>query len=129
VLFAIFVQIIFAGVFFELPGATKAISFLTPTRWSVEALGSTIDLPALNDLGQIQVRRTVDAVDPTTGQKVQREVVYSDKLSLGFSVDYDHTASYLLSRWAVLIFFAVLLLIATTLAQSRVAGRQHNTGG
>jgi ABC-type multidrug transport system ATPase subunit len=119
VLLAVFVQIIFAGVFFELPGATRAISFFTPTRWSVEALGSTIDLSALNDLGQIEVRRTIDTVDPTTGEKLQREVVYGDKLPLMFTVGYDHRSDYLLSRWAVLIGFALLLLIATAWAQGR----------
>jgi ABC transport system ATP-binding/permease protein len=124
VLFAVFIQIIFAGVFFELPGITKAISYVTPTRWAVEALGSTIDMPTLNDLGQIEVRRTVDAVDPTTGQKVQREVVYGDKLPLTLTVGYEHHAGYLLSRWAVLILFAVLLLIATAWAQGRVTERQ-----
>ncbi len=125
VLFAVFVQIIFAGVFFELPGLTKAISYFTPARWAVEALGSTIDLPTLNDLGQIEVRRTVDAVDPTTGQKVQREVVYGDKLPLTFTVGYEPRSGYLLSRWAVLIVFAVLLLIATAWAQGRVTKRQQ----
>jgi ABC-type multidrug transport system ATPase subunit/pSer/pThr/pTyr-binding forkhead associated (FHA) protein/ABC-type multidrug transport system permease subunit len=129
VLFAVFVQIIFAGVFFELPGLTKTISYFTPARWAVEALGSTIDLPTLNDLGQIEVRRTVDAVDPTTGQKVQREVVYGDKLPLTFTVGYEHQASYLLSRWAVLIVFAVLLLIATAWAQGRVTKRQQIING
>jgi ABC-type multidrug transport system ATPase subunit/ABC-type multidrug transport system permease subunit len=124
VLLAVFVQIIFAGVFFELPGITKAISFFTPTRWAVEALGSTIDLPALNDLGQIEVRRTIDTVDPTTGEKIQREVVYSDKLPLTFTVGYEHQAGYLLSRWAVLIGFIVLLLFATAWAQGRLAHRQ-----
>jgi hypothetical protein len=129
VLLAVFVQIIFAGVFFELPGITKTISFFTPTRWSVEALGSTIDLPTLNDLGQIEVHRTIDTVDPTTGQKVQREVVYSDKLPLLFTVGYEHQAGYLLSRWAVLIIFAVLLLIATAWAQGRLANRQQIGSG
>jgi ABC transport system ATP-binding/permease protein len=128
VLLAVFVQIIFAGIFFELPGITKAMSFFTPTRWSVEALGSTIDLPALNDLGQIEVRRTIDTVDPTTGEKVQRDVVYSDKLPLTFTVGYEYQSGYLLSRWAVLIIFAVLLLIATAWAQDRLAGRQRING-
>ena len=125
VLFAVFMQIIFAGVFFELPGAAKFISYFTPTRWAVEALGSTIDLPTLNDLGQIQVRRTIDTVDPTTGEKIQREVVYGDKLSLTFTVGYEHRSDYLLSRWAVLIGMAVLLLSATAWAQSRVGERRH----
>ncbi len=129
VLFAVFVQIIFAGVFFELPGATKAISLLTPTRWSVEALGSTIDLPMLNDLGQIEVHRTIDTVDPTTGEKVQREVVYSDKLALTFTANYAHQAGHLLSRWLVLIVFAVVLLIATAWAQGRLAERQRMNSG
>jgi ABC-type multidrug transport system ATPase subunit len=129
VLLAVFVQIIFAGVFFELPGITKTISFFTPTRWAVEALGSTIDLPALNDLGQIEVRRTIDTVDPTTGKKVQREVVYSDKLPLLFTVGYEHRSDYLLSRWAVLIGFAGLLLIATAWAQGRLAGRPSSSSG
>ena len=129
VLLAVFVQIIFAGIFFELPGLTKAISFFTPTRWSAEALGSTIDMSTLNDLGQIEVRRTIDTVDPTTGAKVQREVVYSDKLPLTFSVGYEHRSDYLLSRWAVLIVFAVLLLIATTWAQGRLAGRSSISSG
>jgi ABC-type multidrug transport system ATPase subunit/pSer/pThr/pTyr-binding forkhead associated (FHA) protein len=129
VLLAVFVQIIFAGIFFELPGLTKAISFFTPTRWSVEALGSTIDMSTLNDLGQIEVRRTIDTVDPTTGAKVEREVVYSDKLPLTFTVGYEHRSDYLLSRWAVLIGFAVLLLIATTWAQGRLASRHQMNSG
>ena len=82
-------------------------------------------MPTLNDLGQIEVRRTVDAVDPTTGQKVQREVVYGDKLPLTFTVGYEHQAGYLLSRWAVLIVFAVLLLMGTAWAQGRVTERQR----
>lgn len=125
VLFAVFVQIIFAGVFFDLPGIAKPLSYLTITRWSVEALGSTVDMPALNDLGQIEVRRTVDAVDPTTGAKIQREVVYRDKLPLTFTVDYAYRADYLLSRWAVLIAISILLLLATTWAQARWAERQR----
>jgi hypothetical protein len=127
VLFAVFVQIIFAGVFFELPGLTKTISYFTPARWAVEALGSTIDMSTLNDLGQIEVRRTVDAVDPTTGQKVQREVVYGDKLPSTFTVGYEHQTGYLLSRWAVLLVFAVLLLVATAWAQGRVTDRRRQT--
>jgi hypothetical protein len=95
----------------------------------VEALGSTLDMPTLNDLGQIEVRRTIDTVDPTTGEKIQREVVYGDKLPLTFSVGYEHQASYLLSRWAVLIVFAVLLLIATAWAQGRLTKRQRMSSG
>ncbi len=128
VLLAVFVQIIFAGVFFELPGTTGVVSFFTPTRWAVEALGSTVDMPTLNALGQIEVRRTVDTVDPTTGEKVQREVVVSDKLPLTFTVGYEHQAGYLLSRWLMLMIFALLLLGATARAQGRWSERQRING-
>ena len=123
VLLAVFVQIIFAGVFFELPGADREPSRISrPRAGRWRRWAAPIDMPTLNDLGQIEVRRTVDTVDPTTGAKVQREVVYSDKLPLTFTVGYEHQAGYLLSRWAVLIVFAVLLLIATALG-ARSSGR------
>ena len=61
------------------------------------------------------------------GSPFEREVVYGDKLPLTFTVGYEHQASYLLSRWAVLIVFAVLLLIATAWAQDRVTKRQQTS--
>ncbi len=119
VLLAVFVQIIFGGVLFELPGVAQPLSALTFTRWTVEALGSTIDMPALNGLGQIEVHRTVDAVDPLTGEKVQREVVYRDSLPAAFNVEYKHDAGHLLSRWAILIAFSIVFAGLTAWAQAR----------
>ncbi len=116
VLLAVFAQIMFGGVLFDV---ARPLSALTLTRWTVEALGSTIDLPLLNDLGQIEVRRTVDTVDTITGEKVQREVVYRDKLTTTFNVDYAHTVGHLLSRWAILIAFALLFAAGTARAQAR----------
>ncbi|MBI5566182.1 MAG: FHA domain-containing protein [Chloroflexi bacterium] len=116
VLLAVFTQIMFGGVLFSV---AKPLSALTLTRWTIEALGSTVDLPLLNDLGQIEVRRTVEAVDPLTGQKVQREVVYRDKLTSTFNVDYAHEAGHLLSRWLILIAFTVLFAAGTTWAQAK----------
>jgi hypothetical protein len=119
VLLAVFVQIIFGGVLFDLPGIARPLSSLTLTRWTVEALGSTIDMPTLNSLGQIEVRRTVEAVDPLTGQKVQREAVYQDRLPVTFNVEYKHDATHLLSRWAILIAFSIVFGGLTAWAQAR----------
>ena len=119
VLLAVFVQIIFGGVIFDLPAAVKPISYLTLTRWTVEALGSTVDLPHLNDLGQIEVHRTIDTIDPNTGAKIQREVVYQDRLPLTFTVDYQHSVDRLLSRWAILLAFSIILGALTVFAQKR----------
>ncbi|HZY45941.1 MAG TPA: FHA domain-containing protein [Anaerolineae bacterium] len=119
VLLAVFVQIIFGGVIFDLPGAAKPLSYFTITRWTVEALGSTVDLPRLNNLGQIEVHRTIDTIDPLTGAKIQREVVYQDRLPATFTVDYAHTPDWLISRWAILLAFSIVLGALTALAQSR----------
>ncbi len=119
VLFALFTQILFAGVVFELPGATKALSYLTMTRWTVEALGSTVDLPALNDLGRIELSKTAEAVDPLSGQIVQRQVTIRDHLRADFTVDYGHTPSYVIERWGVLITFCAAFGLLTGLAQKR----------
>ncbi len=125
VLLAVFAQIMFGGVLFDV---AKPLSALTLTRWTVEALGSTIDLPLLNDLGQIEVRRTVDTVDTITGEKVQREVVYRDKLTTTFNVDYAHNAGHLFSRWLILVIFALLFALGTTWAQSRWSGQRMRSG-
>jgi hypothetical protein len=46
----VFVQIIFAGVLVELPGATGSISGITLTRWTTEGLGVSADVDYLNSL-------------------------------------------------------------------------------
>jgi ABC transport system ATP-binding/permease protein len=119
VLFAVFAQIIFAGVIFELPGVTKALSYFTVTRWTVEALGSTADVPALNELGRIELSRTVEAVDPLSGQAVQRSVRVRDRLRVDFNVNYGHTPNYVWERWGVLLGICAVFGLLTALAQKR----------
>jgi ABC-type multidrug transport system ATPase subunit len=50
VLLALFVQILFAGVFFELPGVTNSLSYATFSRWVMEGLGTSANLEGLNAL-------------------------------------------------------------------------------
>ena len=119
VLFVLFTQIMFAGVIFELPGLTRALSYLTITRWTVEALGSTVNLPALNDQGRIELSRPVEGVDPLTGQQATRLVTIQDRLHVDFNVNYGHTPSYVLERWGVLIGFCVAFGGLSVLAQRR----------
>ena len=42
--FILIVQLLFSGILFKLEGVGKWISYLTVSRWSVEALGSIVDL-------------------------------------------------------------------------------------
>lgn len=51
ILLVLFVQIIFAGAIFDLPKEAKPISYLTTTRWTLEALGSTVNMELLRSQG------------------------------------------------------------------------------
>ena len=42
--FILIVQLLFSGILFDLEGAGEWISYLTVSRWSVESLGSIVDL-------------------------------------------------------------------------------------
>lgn len=88
ILVVLFIQIIFGGVLFDLPEATKAISYLTVTRWTMESLGSTVDMDRLAALGKTDMPLPADPFE--------------------FKIDFERTAGHLLSRWGVLLGFAGL---------------------
>ncbi|MBL0345012.1 FHA domain-containing protein [Candidatus Villigracilis affinis] len=64
----LFIQITFAGVIFDLPGAAKSLSSITLTRWTMEGLGTTANLAHLDTLSQTRIQP-----DPVT-QEVSVEV-------------------------------------------------------
>jgi hypothetical protein len=49
VLLALFFQIIFAGVIFDLPDTAGTLSNLTLSRWTMEGLGTSVDVEKLNE--------------------------------------------------------------------------------
>ncbi|MFB0535440.1 MAG: ABC transporter permease, partial [Anaerolineae bacterium] len=87
ILLVLFVQIIFAGAIFELHQSVEFISKLTTTRWALDALGSTVDLPSLADQHKIQGRP----------MPLEEE---------DFPLPYTHEAGHVLGRWAILLVFA-----------------------
>jgi hypothetical protein len=113
IMVVIFVQIIFAGVLFDLPQGTKPLSYLTVTRWTVEPLGATVDMERLKGLGESRV--TVPA-DPALGTP-EREVQVKDDYK--FKISYDRNAGHLLSRWAILLAFSALWLGLTGITLRR----------
>lgn len=72
ILGVLFLQITFAGVIFELPGAAKSLSSITLTRWTMQALGATADLQGLDMLSLTRFQP-----DPIT-QEVSVEVEKPD---------------------------------------------------
>jgi ABC-type multidrug transport system ATPase subunit/pSer/pThr/pTyr-binding forkhead associated (FHA) protein len=72
ILGVLFLQITFAGVIFDLPGAAKNLSGVTLTRWTMQALGATADLEGLDTLSLTRFQP-----DPIT-QEVSVEVEKPD---------------------------------------------------
>ena len=104
IMVVIFVQIIFAGVLFDLPQGTKPLSYLTVTRWTVEPLGATVDMERLKGLGKSHVTVPGDPALGTPDSEIELEDDYE------FKINYDRNAGHLLSRWAILLGFATLWL-------------------
>lgn len=102
VLIVLFIQIVFSGAIFELPALAQPLSWLTITRWSLEALGASTDMEALNNLGQVRVTREVDL-----GRGIQK-VVEDAPTTINFFVNYSYNALALLSRWIFLWAHTVL---------------------
>jgi ABC-type multidrug transport system ATPase subunit/pSer/pThr/pTyr-binding forkhead associated (FHA) protein len=108
ILLILFVQIIFAGAIFDLPAAAKPISYLTTTRWTLEALGNTVDMEALEAQGVTciefedqQMRLMLSKTDdPCTSGQMRQPADYE------FSVNYTHSRRHLIECWLVLLGFA-----------------------
>jgi ABC transport system ATP-binding/permease protein len=98
VMFLLFFQIIFAGNIFSLPDAVKPLSWLTISHWTIDALGSSMNLPGLAASAKV-----VGQAQPFTD----------------FKIDYVYSWEHLVSRWAILGSFAVLFGGLTAISQKR----------
>lgn len=98
ILFLIFAQIILAGAFFKPEGLIEPLSRMTVTRWTLEALGSTVDMEALNSKGKIAVEVEVEVPGSGVTEKKKQEMPPPFEPY----VDYEHSARHLLSRWLAL---------------------------
>jgi ABC-type multidrug transport system ATPase subunit/pSer/pThr/pTyr-binding forkhead associated (FHA) protein len=85
-------QVLFAGIMFGLAGVTAAASWLTSSRWSMDALGAIVDLNRL----------------PTPGLPFA--------VMLPAEPQYAHTPSILLGAWGVLAGHAAGFLAVAWLA-------------
>ncbi len=88
-------QIVFAGIVFSLEGWGQAVSLVVFSRWGIEALGATANLPELN-----RVASFVTPMPP-------------------LPFEFAYTPTYLWQRWAILLGFATLSMILTALALKR----------
>ncbi|GAB4442334.1 MAG: FHA domain-containing protein [Chloroflexi bacterium OHK40] len=96
---ALIPQILFAGLIFTIEGVATPLSWLTISRWSMDALGTSLDLNALCNLPNTDDRGGVPA--GCTPGFLEGEAAFS------------HTTAHLLSRWAALLIYAVACLAIT----------------
>ncbi len=99
ILVVLFVQIIFSGAIFNLPSAASYISYLTPTRWAFEALGASVNINRLNQLGKVYFS--------DFNQMVRTHST--------FEVNFASTFSHLLTNWGILFLFGAVAILLTIL--------------
>jgi ABC transport system ATP-binding/permease protein len=135
ILGVLFIQMLFAGVLFELPGASANLSKITLTRWTTEALGASVDLGELNAHSRTrftieeftqEVEIEVEKPDPNNGMQIEKEwvtkevTIPSQEKNLDtpfkFELDYNHDLLHLLGDWFMLIFLSLLFGIGTLIA-------------
>ncbi len=97
ILLVILIQILFSGAIFELTIMTELLSFVTVTRWALEALALSVDLEALNALGQVRVENTLE-----TGRGLQT-LLQDVAATTEFYNNYNASPLGLVARWLLLI--------------------------
>lgn len=123
ILVQLFVQIILSGTLFPLgdsPAANVA-SKLVISHWTMDALGSSVDLPGLDKAKSvacsavwISANEQMGLTQPTTTVECASAAL-GDKLSL----DYDHEEIHLLICWLALAAMAVFWGAMTIVIQRR----------
>ena len=106
----IFFQFFFAGTVFDLRGnAFEPVSYLSTTRWSLTALGVTIDMPKIVDSTILCSDVPTDPFNPdgATETVCANYAEASDDLMISYEEDM------LLKSWVVLGSMSILFLIVT----------------
>ena len=88
-------QIVFAGIVFNLVGVAKVVSWLTFSRWGIEALGASVNLPLLKKYASFST---------PVGE---------------LAFPFSHTPQYLLMQWGILAAWAMVSIALAIVALER----------
>lgn len=95
---ALIPQILFAGLIFTIEGLATPLSWLTISRWSMDALGSSVDLNNLCDLPNMA---------NTINSGCSPGFLPADT---AFANAFDHSIEHVLTRWAILFVYTIACL-------------------
>lgn len=101
--FVLIVQLLFSGILFKLEDTAKYIAYLTVSKWSVESMGSILDLNSLT-------------------LRMQKDFPQLEHEAQDI---YEHVGSHVLSHWGVLLVMTFLLVVMTTALLTRVKHDQR----
>jgi ABC transport system ATP-binding/permease protein len=112
----LFFQFFFAGTVFDLRGnAFEPMSYFTTTRWSLTALGVTIDMPKIVESTILCSDVPENPLDPNSATKTVCQNYSDAKDDLMLNYDDD----MLLNSWGVLLGMSILFLIVTGILLER----------
>lgn len=123
ILVQLFVQIILSGTMFPLnpPGAKSdsIVSYAVPSYWTMNAMGSTIDLPGLN--AKSRLCKVIEITIPsfTGGPDTKEKTINCDAATADLYIHYKHTAEHVKNMWLALGLHAFLWTLLTIIVQMR----------
>ena len=123
ILVQLFVQIVLGGTLFPLKEAIEnenvanALSKGTVSYWVMDAMGSTINMDALNESS---IACVVKSIPTATGGSELKPVCDSAERSL--YLDYQHTRSHVIGMWIGLIIHCFVWFLLTTIIVARQKG-------
>ncbi len=89
--FVLIIQLLFSGILFSLDGVTEKISYVTFSRWSMEALGSTNNLNDLTPVGEEDAKKAEDEAK----EKQDELVADCNEMIASMQDAYDETINEL----------------------------------
>jgi ABC-type multidrug transport system ATPase subunit/pSer/pThr/pTyr-binding forkhead associated (FHA) protein len=123
ILVQLFVQIILSGMMFPLnPPNSKSdnpISYVVPAYWTMNAMGSTVDMVKLNANSRLCKVMEMDVQSMTGSGTEKQKLASCDSASADLYLNFEHTPEHMQKMWLGLIVHIFLWTILTIIVQMR----------
>jgi ABC-type multidrug transport system ATPase subunit/predicted component of type VI protein secretion system len=114
----VFFQFFFAGIIFDLRDKpSEIISYFTTTRWSMVALGVTVDMEEIAESTILCTTLPDDPMTPSIGDEVTN-CFHHPEATENLQLPYDE--GKLVESWAVLVGMGLLFYLLTALSIRRL---------
>jgi hypothetical protein len=113
----LFVQIVLAGTF--IPINENIASKATISYWTMNSLGSTVDLVHMNDESRACSVIEVEVASSTSTATSKELRTACDQAKRELSLKYQHTAQHVRATWIGLLMNAIVWFVLTVVVQAR----------